>query len=197
MVIPMVIPDSDEVGSAKHPTLRTRSARLNVSMPRNEIGHRRIPAEDAPPDDRPRLLQALARLPEADQTRTARTLAQAENALRRSIVESELARHRLGTLRAHTGEAAVVRAQDFPIEPAIRLSMLTRTESFRTSLVMPGFGRFRIAVRNRSSRLVLRIGCDTKASYGWLSSQRDALQARLVRAFDRPVRVSLALVGAL
>lgn|GEM_PF-4730285 len=169
---------------------------MNVSMPRNEIGHRRIPAEDAPPDDKPRLLQALARLPEADQTRTARTLAQAENALRRSIVESELARHRLGKLRAHTGEAAV-RAQDFPIEQAIRLSMLTRTASFRTSLVMPGFGRFRIAVRNRSSQLVLRIGCDTKAGYGWLSSQRDALQARLVRAFDRPVRVSLALVGAL
>lgn len=193
----MVIPDRDEVGTARHPhPLRPRRARLNVSMLRNEIVHHRTPAEEAPPPDMPRYLQTLARFSEARQKRTARTLAQAESELRRSVVESQLARRHLGKLQAHAGGAAL-RAQDFPIEPAIRLSTLIGTASFRASLVMPGFGRFRIAIRNRPSHLVLRIDCDTKAGYDWLSSQRDALRARLVCAFDRPVRICLALVGAL
>lgn len=84
-------------------------------------------------------------------------------------------------------------APAFPAEAAVRLALIGREETARTTLFLPERGRFHMFVRCQPSRLDIRVVCDTRPGYDWLSRQRHPLECRLAHTFGRPACVDVTL----
>lgn len=113
---------------------------------------------------------------------------------------SQTGTHPQWTLEYRSNARGMRGAQDlngpaFPAEAAVRLALPGGEETFRTTLFLPDRGRFHMAVRYQLSHLDIRVDCDTRLGYDWLSRQRRQLECGLMHTFGRPTRMDVTLRG--